>query len=84
MDIALKHGNYEMSETTHVIINDYLSSHQKVPSRIFARPQAYFLAGTGRIEEAKTMLVNELNRLDDSAKDKLLSKLNFYNLHRLK
>ena len=84
MDIALRNGNFNMAKNTNDAIAKYLESHKKVPKRIFTRAQAYFLAGTGHLEDAKQMLTNEFDRLDELRKEKLLTKLNFYDTNRLK
>ena len=83
MDIALRSCNYDMAKSTNEIITKYLESHKKVPARVFARAQAYYLAGTGHIEDAQQKLANEFDRLDEAAKEKLLQKLAYYDKYRL-
>ncbi len=83
MDISLHEGNYQKARMGYSMIESYLNDY-KVPARIFARQRAYYLSGIGHKAQALGVLQDELNRLDTSGKQKLLDKVDYYDIHRLK
>lgn len=84
MDISLKDGNFSRAQEGYSLIDSYLSMHKRVPNRIFARQRAYFLSGTGHKTQALQILQDEINRLDDAGKEKLLNKIDYHDRYRLK
>ena len=84
MDIALRDGNYLKAREGYSMIKNYLAKHKRVPDRVFARQQAYFLSGTGHKVEAIEILRDEINRLNEGGKEKLMDKIDFYDKYRLK
>lgn len=84
MDIALAQRNYNIANQTNNIIDLYLRNHKQVAIRTFARSRAYFLSGIGHRDKAISLLQNELERLPEAAKEKLLAKVNNFDQNRLR